>query len=193
MSKFIIFLCLLFLLSGCSSVDTANQNMGIIAENSKFVGSRDTIDFGCDLKIYTDADMLCDESEIVVLGTVKNLTEVSEKFIDETIYASKISVDIIEVLKGENATKTLNVLQTGKPDSDNYETKLKKDKNYILFLNSKKFNGETVYDCTGIEQGIFEIKQDDTIYSYVDFGISATFDGKTKKELKKVAENKILN
>ncbi len=189
MSKFIIFLCLVFLLSGCSYVDTSNQNTGMSVEYSKFVGSRDTVGFGGDLKVYEDLNAIYDESELVIVGTVKNLTEVSETFNDETLYASKISVEIVELLKGDIATKSLNVLQTGKPNSDDYETKLKKDNSYILFLNSKKFNGETVYDCTGIEQGIFEIKQDGNLYSYVDFGISATFDNKStnilKEELRK--------
>ena len=52
-----------------------------------------------------------------------------------------------------------------------------------MFLNSKDFNGETVYDCTGIEQGIFEINDNGKIYTYADFGISAKFDNKDKNEL----------
>lgn len=173
-SKIIIALCLVLicLLTGCSR------------DEVKFVGSRDTEGFSCDTETYQAVEDLLKNSELIVIGTAGKPQEVTEKFYGETLYASKIPITVKEVLRGAVSSASVNVLQTGKPDSDNYETKLKENEEYILFLNSKIFYGETVYDCTGIEQGIFEIKQDGSLYSYADFGISATFDNKSAKNFK---------
>lgn len=171
MKRCIILLCLIVLLVGC----TKKQTAGV----SKFVGSRDTEGFSCDLEIYEDANKLFTDSELVIIGVVNNITEVSENFKDEVLYASKINITVKEVIKGSENTHFVSVLQMGKPDSDDYETKLKIDHEYVLLLNSKIFQGETVYDCTGIEQGIFEVDKNNKLYSYVDFGVCATFDNKS--------------
>lgn len=174
MRKIIIALCmaLICLLTGCSR------------NEAKFVGSRDTEGFSCDTETYQSVGELLKNSELIVIGTAGKPKEVTEEFYGEILYASKIQITIKEVLKGTVNSASVNVLQTGKPNSDNYETKLKENGEYLLFLNSKTFCGETVYDCTGIEQGIVEINPDSSLYSYADFGISATFDNKSVKTLK---------
>lgn len=171
MKRFIVLLCSILLLVGC----TKKQTDGV----SKFVGSRDTEGFSCDLETYEDENKLFTDSELVIIGVVNNVSEVSENFNNEVLYASKINIVVKEVLKGNETIRFVSVLQMGKPDSDDYETKLKIDHEYVLFLNSKAFQGETVYDCTGIEQGIFEVDGNNKLYSYVDFGICATFDNKS--------------
>lgn len=173
MKKLLIMLCMaVVLLSGCSK------------NEAKFVGSRDTEGFSCDIEVYENINDLYADSELVVLGTADSMAEVTENFNGELLYASKIKFNIKEVIKGDSGLKTVNVLQTGKPDSDNYETKLNQNGEYILYLNSKTFNGETVYDMTGIEQGIFEVDKNGKLYSYVDFGVSATLDNKSVSTLK---------
>ena len=145
MKRCIILLCLIILLVGC----TKKQTAGV----SKFVGSRDTEGFSCDLETYEDANKLFTDSELVIIGVVNNITEVSENFKEEVLYASKINITVKEVIKGSENTRFVSVLQMGKP--------------------------ETVYDCTGIEQGIFEVDKNNKLYSYVDFGVCATFDNKS--------------
>ena len=172
MKKIIALTLLTIMLVGCSKT------------TEKFVGSRDTANFSCNIQEYETVQELNNGSELIVCGTVGDITELSENFNGEILYASKISFAVSEVLKGDINTNSIFVLQTGKPNSDNYETKLKSGKEYILYLNSKTFEGETVYDCTGIEQGIFEIKENGQVYSYVDFGISRTFDNKSIDALK---------
>ncbi|MEE1053317.1 MAG: membrane lipoprotein lipid attachment site-containing protein [Acutalibacteraceae bacterium] len=171
MKKILICLVLILALTGCSNT------------KSKFVGSKDTEGFSADIENFDSTDDLEQNSQLIVLGTAENLIEVSEKFGEDILYSSKVSFKVKEVLKGDKSIKDIYVLQMGKPNSDNFETKLKPNKEYILFLNSKDFNGETVYDCTGIEQGIFEINDNGKIYTYADFGISAKFDNKDKNEL----------
>lgn len=176
MKKLLVFLSLVLLLTGCS------------ASEAKFVGSRDTEDFHYDIETYETETHLMNDSSLVIQGLAGKPEEVTENFNGEILYASKIPVTVNEVLKGETNSKTIFVLQTGKPNSDKYETKLDEKKEYILFLNPKSFNGETVYDCTGIEQGIVEIKENGEMYSFADFGVAKTFDGKSVGSLKQQIE-----
>lgn len=157
---------------------------GCFEDEAKFVGSRDTEGYSCDIEIYESVDNLFEDSELVVVGVAGKPQEVTEEFLGEVLYASEIPVFIKLVLKGDLSDNSLNVLQTGKPTSDDYETKLDEGGEYILFLNSKLFNGKTVYDCTGIEQGIFEIDEKGNLYAYADFGISAAYDNKSADLLK---------
>lgn len=142
---------------------------------------------GTDMKVYADVNDLFSDSELVIIGTVDSITEVSEEFHGETLYAAKSRITVKEVIKGDQSIGSVSVLQGGKPDSDDCEKKLKKDRRYVLFLNPKDFQGETVYDCTGVEQGIFEVDNNNRLYSYVDFGICATFDNKPLDAVRDVA------
>ncbi len=180
MKKIFIFLCIAFLLTGCAR------------HEAKFVGSRDTKDFFCDIETYQSEEKLVGDSELIILGTVGSALLVEENFGGEILYGSKIQVTVKEVIKGREDITNLYVLQSGRPNSDDYETKLKSGKKYLLFLNSKSFNGETVYDCTGIEQGIVEIKENGQLYSYADFGVSATLDGKAANTFKKQISEFVL-
>ena len=84
-----------------------------------------------------------------------------------------------KVLKGELIEGCeITFSQVGKPDSDKYETKIKKDRKYLLFLCKKDIVDEDVYDATGVEQGIVEIKDNHKLYSYFDEGIMPEYDGK---------------
>lgn len=164
-------LCLLGLLTGCTGKE-------------KYVGSTDTPNYSCNIEIYKSLGQLADDSECIIMGKINEKpTEVTETFDDEILYASKYKIEIVETLKGDISDPSIDVLQTGKPDSDQFETKLKEQHAYILFLNSKTFNGETVYDCAGIEQGIFEIQEDGQLYAYSDMGISLDYDRQSKNRL----------
>ena len=178
MKKLFVFLCITIFLMGCSTSE------------GKFVGSRDTENFSCDVEIYKTEERLIADSELVILGTVGKASLVEENFAGETLYASKVQVTVSEVIKGQNVETSLYVLQSGMPDSDDFETKLKAGKEYLLFLNSKTFGGETVFDCTGLEQGIVEVRENGELYCYADFGISATFDGETINAFKSKLELK---
>lgn len=77
-------------------------------------------------------------------------------------------------------------MQTGKPDSDEYETKIKKGKKYLLFLAQKDVSltgGEIIYDAVGVEQGIIEIKENNKLNSYYDEGIMTKYDGESLSKL----------
>lgn len=79
----------------------------------------------------------------------------------------------------------------GKPNDDDYETKIKKGKRYLLFLCQKDLEstkGEIIYDAAGVEQGIVEIKNNNKLYSYYDTGIMPEYDGKDLEKL----ENQIF-
>lgn len=177
--KFVSFISILgiftFILVGCNS----NQPTG------KFVGSRDTEGYGCDMPRYENLDSLAEQSELIIIGTAGGPIEVTEQFGEEILYASKIQISVKDVLRGTDVDNELYVLQTGSPQSDNYETKLKEGKEYVLFLNSKEFNGDKVYDCTGIEQGIIEIQSGGRLYSYVDFGVGQMVDQMQRSEIEK--------
>lgn len=96
----------------------------------------------------------------------------------ETLYASQYRLQIDQIIKGE-CDDTILFWQTGKPDSDDYETKIKKDTQYVLFLRQKYGNSTPpLYDAAGVEQGIVEIKPDNRLYSYTDEGFMANYDAK---------------
>ena len=70
----------------------------------------------------------------------------------------------------------------GAMDSDDMETKLKLHEPYILFLNSKNFESSIVYDAAGIEQGIYQLMPDGTIYAYYDGAISTQWESKRTEQ-----------
>lgn len=172
-TTFILCLSVLFSLTSCNK-----------STIKKYVGSRDTEGFSADMIQYKTVEELKNDSELIVTGYYNKKPEtVEENFNGEILYASKYEFNINETIKGEIKEKVIYVMQTGKPDSDNFETKIKKDSNYILFLNSKDLQGVKVYDCAGAEQGIFEIKSNNKLLSYVDFGISTKYEDEHKDKL----------
>ena len=160
------------------------------AQEEKFVGSKDTPGFGYDMQIYQTVDEIKDSSaEIVIASYSSDPTECYEK--DEgtgmELYATRYTLDVEKVLKGDLAeADQITFMQTGKPDSDEYETKIKKGKKYLLFLAQKDVSltgGEIIYDAVGVEQGIIEIKENNKLYSYYDEGIMTKYDGESLSKL----------
>ncbi len=167
----IVAFVLLFSLIGC-------------AKEEKFVGSKDTPDFGYDMTIYQSIEEIKDRSDLIVIAYYDDAPR-EKYFKDEgtgmELYSSRYSLHIEKVLKGaETEGNVITFSQVGKPDSNDYETKIKKGQKYLLFLCQKNLEltgGEILYDATGVEQGIVEIKSNNKLYSYYDEGIMQEYDG----------------
>ena len=150
----------------------------------KFVGSKDTAGFNYLMEVYKSVEEIKLESDLIVIASYSSKpTERCNK--DETLgtesYWSTYSMNIEKVYKGDvSEGSVITFGQNGKPDSDEYETKIKKDQRYLLFLFQKDTeltNGEIIYDAAGAEQGIVEIKENNKLYSYYDIGIMPEYDG----------------
>ena len=123
------------------------------------------------------------------------------------ISCAKYQLNVHEVMKGEINEKTITFSQLGQYGSDDGETKLKPNTKYLLFLNERNYDKEyeqyrnnkkmlsefkaffgedkIIYQAKQMEFGIFEIKPDNTLYSYVDYGFAPTFDDKSLQDLVK--------
>ena len=156
--------------------------VGCVNEN-KFIGSKDTNGFGCDLNIYESIAEIRDRSIAIVIAHYDS-DPFAVYYSDVGLYASRYKLCVEQVFKGE-ITSGSEILfsQVGEFDSDQYETKIKKNKRYLLFLLRKSTTDEVIYDATGIEQGILEIQDDNKLYSYTNEGIMSTYDGKYLDEI----------
>lgn len=154
-------------------------------EEKKTVGSRDTAGFSVDMPVYGTAEELSEESDLIVVGIAKEPADFEERLeTGSTIPLSRFVFEVSEVIKGDKNTKQIYVIQTGKHDSDDMETKLKAGEEYILFLVLQSFRGEPAYYCVGGEQGIFRIEKNGRIYSYYDTAFGAKADGSRVTDFK---------
>jgi len=185
--KFIIFtmsFLLIFSIAGC-------------AKEEKFVGSKSTPGFHTDMQIYESIEEIENISDLIVIASYSTdpqiITHKDAMREDLITYSSQYALKIEKVFKGNTAEESvITFWQYGKPDSDEYETKIKKGQKYLLFLSQKDLeatNGEVIFDATGMEQGIVEIQENNKLYSYYDIGIMPTYNGadfvKLEKELSK--------
>jgi hypothetical protein len=179
----------------------------------KPVGSRDTLGFSMDLPVYNSIQELFDRSDLVVVASFKDeqkdVLAYSEHILrpkneeenfeglDVLIerYVTKIVLNVSEVVKGETAGSSIILSQMGQYKSNDYETKLKPNTKYLLFLSERNYDKEfnetraqeyndffggdkILYQLSNAEVSIFEISEDDTLHSYVDYGFATTYDGK---------------
>lgn len=201
--------CLMFLfLCSCNSADTT--------DDKKFVGSRDTEGFSADMPVYESADELFEASDCVVIASFskkpRNVLVSSEHIYmppnEETgfegldmisdNYSTKYVLNVSEVIKGDIQGDTIVLAQLGKYESDEYETKLKPNTKYLLFLGKRNYdkefseefteerakefnsffeNDKILYQTVCSESGIFEIRKGNALYAYADFGFAPSFDG----------------
>jgi lipoprotein len=161
------------------------------AKEKKFVGSKNTPGYNIDMQIYQSVDEIKDNCTAIVIASY---SEDPIDFYEEEwdLHSSRYSLHIEKVLKGDLQEGNKVVFsQMGKPNDDDYETKIKKGKRYLLFLCQKDLEstkGEIIYDAAGVEQGIVEIKNNNKLYSYYDTGIMPEYDGKDLEKL----ENQIF-
>lgn len=166
------------LVTGCSGCHASTQPP---VDAASYVGSLDTDGFSMDVPVYGSLQEMMDDAELIVKGRVSEPPKAYEA--GDDIIHSLYAVDVSAVIKGAD-TQTVMVMQMGDPASDEYETKLRSDNDYLLFL-AKAFTrpvedgGQTVYAAIGVEQGIFEITKADTLKAYSRLGISAQIDGKS--------------
>ena len=154
-------------------------------EEKKTVGSRDTAGYSVDMPVYGTAEELSGESDLIVVGIAKEPADFEERLeTGSTIPLSRFVFEVSEVIKGDKNTKQIYVIQTGKHDSDDMETKLKAGEEYILFLVLQSFRGEPAYYCVGGEQGIFRIEKNGRIYSYYDTAFGAKANGSKVTDFK---------
>ncbi len=139
-------LSLLLLATGCNG------------DTSLFVGSLDTEGFSLDAPVFNDLESMVSASELIVVGkSTSNAETVEGDKMTTTIHTFTVE----ETLKGETV-ESVKFFQLGTEESDEYETKIKKNKTYVLFLTRnytrETENGEEViYNSISFEQGIFEI------------------------------------
>lgn len=179
------------LLCGCNSQDSRQMESTPLDISSdtpsanskaqnKHVGSKNTPGLFMDMEIFKNADEIVAQSPLIVIASFSEDPTVVEETtqIGDVLYASHYKLQVEQILKG-SCEETILFSQFGKPDSDDYETKIKKDQKYLLFLMQKPIDSnQPIYDAVGLEQGILEIQANDTLYCYYDDGVMPTFDGK---------------
>ena len=178
----------------------------------KFVGSRDTSGFSADMDIYNSVEEALFFCDAVVIASfseqprnVRVVLPGDEYLKEEEIvehYVTKYQLEVDTVIRGEIKERMLTLSQFGKYESNEYTTKLKLNTKYLIFLHERNYekefdetrakefnvffeNDKILYQLVGCESGIFEIRPDDTLYSYVDYGYGPSFDGKHYSELVK--------
>ena len=154
---------------------------------ASFVGSLDTEGFSLDLPVYDNLQEMTEEADLIVKGSVSNSPESYDA--GDNITNSLYTVTVNSVLKGTES-KTVAVMQMGEPTSDDYETKLRLGKNYLLFLTkaftrSTEQGDQTVYAAIGVEQGVFEIAKTGALKAYSRIGMSTKIDGKNETDFSK--------
>lgn len=161
----------------------------------KYVGSKHTEGFSLNMEIYDSVEKMTSTSDLIVIASYSAPpTEYYEKD-DETgfeLYSTRYILHIEKVLKGDlEEGNEILFSQMGKPGIDEYETKIKQDKKYILFLAQKTLTDEAVYDANGIEQGILEINENNRLYSYFDEGVMPEYDGEKLSKLEAEINKKL--
>lgn len=174
MKKMIVCSVLLFALLFSAAGCTPEQS------EQKFVGSRNTPNIFFEMEPYQTVAAIKEDSDAVVIAHYSEAPkEWKEEAAGMELHSSRYMLHVDTVLQGDiKENSNIVFSQVGKPDSDEYETKLKKGKQYLLFLCKKETAGEAVYDAAGMEQGIVEIKNNQKLYSYTDIGAMAALDGK---------------
>ncbi len=177
-----IMCCVLSAVMAASVIDVSGCQH---QDEQKTVASRDTAGYSVDMPVYGTAEELSGESDLIVVGIAKEPADFEERLeTGSTIPLSRFVFEVSEVIKGDKNTKQIYVIQTGKHDSDDMETKLKAGEEYILFLVLQSFRGEPAYYCVGGEQGIFRIEKNGKIYSYYDTAFGAKADGSMVTDFK---------
>lgn len=125
-------------------------------------------------------------SQLIVVG--KSTSE------PETISGDKMTTTIHtfsveESLKG-NQVGDIKFFQLGADDSDEYETKIKKNKTYVLFL-TENYTRETetgekeiIYNSISFEQGIFEVNGAGKLKPCTRIGVAPKLDNMSLANLK---------
>lgn len=188
----LIFTALLLILCFCScntqpssdnkSTQVATQTA--TSENVKYVGSK-VLNY--DKEVYENIDEIIKDTEVVVLAHFVDTPRVLTEHFDyeTTLYCTVFNMVVDEVIRGEYNQSSIPVKQTGLPDSDEMETKVKANQQYVLFLNKEQYDeNTTVYEPSGIEQGVVMVNNDGTLCSYSDEGFMPQYDGKTLETLK---------
>lgn len=163
---------LLISLSSCAVYNNSEK----VSKISKYVGSRDSSSISIDYEVIPNLEKLVEHSEIAVSGIPIEVKQV-ERWHDDLLFQSTLyTFEVDESIFGALEAKQITVIQMGAMDSNEMETKLILNEPYILFFNSKYFESSIVYDAAGIEQGIYQLLPNGTIYSYYDGAISTQWE-----------------
>lgn len=151
-----------------------------------FIGSLDTEGFSLDAPVYEDLNGMVAASELIVVGKIKGEPEITHgDKMDTTIYT--FSVD--DTLKGDKVEE-IKFFQLGVDGSDEYETKIKRNKTYVLFLtenytrDTQAGESEVIYNSISFEQGIFEINGSGRLKSLTKIGVAPKMDNMNLTDLK---------
>ena len=104
------------------------------------------------------------------------------------------TIQVEQVIKGPEDLNTIKVFQLGEYSSDEYETKLKEDTTYLLFLTENYTRDtdtgpEILYNSISFEQGIFEIDDAGLLKAYSRIGISPQLEKKEFTLLEQELQN----
>ena len=187
----------------------------------KFVGTRDTEGSTFDFDIYETVSALYNDSDSVVIASFSEqpryvLTYSLAKN-DPIQGVTKYKLKVDTVLKGKMNERMITLSQMGQYESDKFETKLKPDTKYILFLRERNYerefdkmlkefdgklseeqikdadsffeNDKILYQTSACEAGVFEILPDETLYAHLDYGFAPSFEGRHYSELVKAIQS----
>lgn len=139
-----------------------------------FVGSLDTEGFSMDMPVFQSLQEMIQESQIILIGKRSGDPElVTGEIMTNTIF----DISVERVIKGE-PTLSPKFFQLGTDTTDDYETKLKEGKSYLLFLTEnfirdvENDESEVIYNSISFEQGIFEVSKSGTLIPYSRIGAS---------------------
>ncbi|MCL2487823.1 MAG: hypothetical protein FWE80_03990 [Oscillospiraceae bacterium] len=127
-----------------------NQNAGTIDVNwvgkPKFVGSRDTAGFSMNSFVFDNVKEMVELSDCIVIASFSKKPQVYLSYDNERMgvqfHSTRYELKVSEVIQGKPAGETIVLTQLGKYGSDDYETKLKPDTKYVLFLTERDYDKE---------------------------------------------------
>lgn len=189
MKRIYCFICtaaiIAVMLSGCQS------NEAKLSE--RYVSSFYTEAFSLDAPVFTDIKEMEEASELIITG---KRIGTPEKLQGNIMTNTVFTIQVEEVIKGPQELNTIKFFQLGEPSSDAYETKLKEDTTYLLFLTENytrdtETGPEILYNSISFEQGIFEIDGSGLLKAYSRIGIAPQLEKKEFSLFKQELESAV--
>lgn len=165
-----------------------NYNNNHLPEQ-KIVGSMmkdNRLDF--DRVAIDSFDTLVDFSDLIVVGkviddgvTINNAIPQNPHFDSGSYETTNSTIEIDEVIYGNETNKTITYVQLGKAGDDHEQTKVKKGQKVLLVLKKTPYNNYT----SSMEDGVFLVSGKNKVKSFSMNPVVSKFDDKDIDDLKK--------
>ncbi len=174
------------LLAGCGNNPdnetdrSSNSNGSGETDSKRSVSSPNAKGSSADIPVFMSIEEMEESSQLIVTGKRIGAPEdLQGNNMTNTIF----TIQVEQVIKGPENLNTIKFFQLREHSSDEYETKLKEDTTYLLFLTENytrdtETGPEILYNSISFEQGIFEIDDSGLLKAYSRIGIAPQLEKK---------------